>query len=78
MAVHGVAYNYGWELEYIYTSFDESKIKDLLDDALLFNPWISKKKEPEEIPEDTREKLRKEREDWLNGRRVNARPNNHR
>ena len=65
-AVHGVAYNYHWYPEYILTSFDEREIKTLLDDALLFNPWVSKKdKEPEEIPEDVREELRNKRREWL-------------
>ena len=72
MAVHGVAYNYGWELEYIYTSFDQLQIKDLLDDALLFNPWVSTKKEPEDVPEGVREQLRKEREKWLEDGHINA------
>jgi len=41
----------------------------LLDDALLFNPWISKKKDTsEDIPEDARENMRKRREEWINGR----------
>ena len=63
--MHGIAYNYGWELEYIYTSFNERQVKELLDDALLFNPWISTKKEPEEIPQNVREQMKKEREKWL-------------
>ena len=41
----------------------------LLDDALLFNPWVSNKKDTsEDIPTDVREDLRKRREEWLNGR----------
>lgn len=46
---------------------------ELLNDALLFNPWISKADDTsEDIPEaeqiQARENLRKRREDWLNGR----------
>ena len=40
-------------------------MKELLDDALLFNPWVSTKKEPEDIPQDIREQMQKEREEWL-------------
>ena len=66
-AINGVAYNYHWDLEYIKTSFSQSEVKRLLDDALLFNPWVSSKKEhaPDKVPEEAREQLRQQREEWL-------------
>jgi len=69
-AIHGVAYNYHWRLDYIKSSFNLEEISRLLDDAVLFNPWISKKKEQaEEIPEadyvKRREEFDKRRKEWL-------------
>jgi hypothetical protein len=53
-------------LEYITSSFDETDVKDLLEDAFLFNPMISQKKDTsEEIPADVREKLKEQRRKWM-------------
>ena len=55
-----MAYNYHWSLEHIKTSFSEIDLKDLLDDAILFNPMISKKDTSSasgEIPEDARKSI---------------------
>lgn len=58
-----MAYNYGWYLEYIYSSFTEQDLQDLLEDATFFNPMISSRKDTsEDIPAEEREKIRKE---WL-------------
>lgn len=61
--MHCVAYNYHWDLEYIKTSFDDSYIKKLLDDALIFNPWVSKHKS-EEIPQDIIQQIAESRKKW--------------
>jgi len=69
IGVHGVAYNYHWDLEYIKSSFTLNEISQLLDDAVIFNPWVSKK-EPtsDEIPEDEylarRKEFEEQRKEW--------------
>jgi hypothetical protein len=63
-----VAYNYHWTLDYILLSFDDEYVKKLLDDAILFNPWASKHKEPEEVPQDIRQQIMDKRKQWEEGR----------
>jgi hypothetical protein len=47
----------------------------LLDDALLFNPWVSKEHPPEEIPQDIRQQIMEKRKQWEeNGANNNPRP----
>jgi len=62
--IHAVAYNYHWSLEYIKSSFDDDYIKKLLEDAVLFNPWVSKQHKPEEIPQDIRQQIMDNRTQW--------------
>ena len=39
--------------------------KQLLDDALLFNPWVNKAKESDDIPEAERQEMLNKRMEWL-------------
>ena len=63
-AINGIAYNYHWDLEYIKSSFNSDEVRDLLDDAILFNPMVSTKKEPEEVPQDIRNQMMENRKKW--------------
>jgi len=69
-AVNGIAYNYHWDLEYIKSSFNNDEVKDLLDDAILFNPMVSTKKESEDIPQDIRKQMMEDRKKWEKDGRV--------
>jgi len=40
-------------------------VRQLIDDALLFNPWISKSKEPDDVPENIRKEMLEKRKQWL-------------
>ena len=63
--VHGVAYNFSWQLDYIVTTFNEKDMKELLENAMLFNPWVDSKKDTsEDIPADVRKQLMEQRKKW--------------
>ena len=55
-------------MEYIKSSFNNNEVKDLLDDAILFNPMVGTKKEPEDIPQDIRKQMMENRKKWEHGR----------
>jgi hypothetical protein len=55
-------------LEYIEASFTDGEVRKLLNDAFLFNPWLSKKEDGEgddEIPAKVRQELIERRKQWM-------------
>jgi len=54
-------------LEYIWNSFSDSYLNELIEDAIACNPWISKKEEPPEPEEikSIRRQMLNNRKKWI-------------